>query len=661
MPKYRIELDDGRRFEVDADSQELALSALGGAGAAASGGERLDAAHQAARDYLNANPNARPGFDISLANKLGQGVTFGWADEAAAGLSALKDKIRHPFSRSLSEYYTLEKAMQDELLKDASKKTGMVGTAAEVAGGLGTGLGAARSGMTLLREGQALLPRIGATALEGAGYGAIQGAGSAEDSKVKGLIGGGLGGAALGAAIPAVTAGARKIGSGVLSNIEATRNPAGYADRKIAQALERSGRTEQDVLTEMQAAGGQPYALADALDYEGRRLLSTVTKAPGQGRREALDFLQNRQADQPDRVVNILREGFDAPVTAQQTEDALRAQRTQEADINYGRARNSANFVDPTPAINISDNFLSPGAGRGLSGGSTLPDDTVEAVVRRARDMLSNGREILTDFPSAFRVKRNIDSMIDSANPTQQRELIPIRNALDDALAKASEPYAAARDRFRQQSQQIEAVDAGRNAAGSALAQDVVPGFQAMPADRAAPFRAGFVDPFVSRIVNNAAPGANRAKFSPNAQSKIDAFAVPDRRSDMAARLDRERRMHSTLTEAAGGSKTVENAADAADMGIDPAVLSNLMSGQFRNAGLAMATGAINKISGNTEGVRNELARRLLPLAGSEPLSALLPRVSRALKNKQKRNDKVERAVIRGLLDIGAQGIGRLQ
>lgn len=658
MPKYRIELDDGRRFEVDADSQELALSALGAGGG---GGERLDAAHQAARDYLNANPNARPGFDISLANKLGQGVTFGWADEAAAGLSALRDKARDPFGRPLSEYYGLEKAMQDELLKDASKKTGAVGTAAEIVGGLGTGLGAAKGGLTLLREGQALLPRIGASALEGAGYGAVQGAGSAEDSKVKGLIGGGLGGAAFGAAVPAVTAGARMVGSGVLSNIEAMRNPAGYADRKVAQALERSGRTEQDVLSEMQAAGTQPYSLADALDYEGRRLLSTVTKAPGEGRREALKFLQDRQDDQPDRVVNILREGFDAPRTAQQTEDAIRAQRKLEADINYGRARNSAGFVDPRNAIKAADDFLSPGVVNDSNGGSTLADDTVEAVVRRARDMFSNGRESLIDFPSLFRVKRNIDSMIDSANPTQQRELIPIRNALDDALANASEPYAAARDRFRQQSQQIEAVTSGRDAAGSPLAQDVIPGFQGMQADQMAPFRAGFVDPLVSRIVNNSAPGANRAKFSPNAQAKMDAFAVPARRADMMSQLERERRMHSTLTEAAGGSKTVENAADAADMGIDPAIISNLLSGNVKGAAMAGARGAFNQLTGNTEAVRNELARRLLPLQGAEALNVMLPRVSQALKNKRKQNDRVERAVIRGLLGLGSQGIGRMQ
>jgi|688.fasta_scaffold97185_2 hypothetical protein len=632
-----------------------------GASTAPARRDDLDQYHQAARSYLDANPNARPSFNASLANKVGQGVTFGWADEAAAGLSALRDKARDPFGRPLSEYYSLEKAMQDELLKDASKRTGAVGTGAEVLGGLASGLGLAKGGATLLREGQGLAARIGAGAVEGAGYGAVQGAGSTEGDKAKGAIGGAVGGAAIGAGLPLLAAGARRVASPVLSNLAASRDPGGYADRKIFETMQRAGMSEADILAEMQAAGRQPYALADALDYEGRRLLSTVTKAPGEGRAQALEFLQSRQADQPDRVVNQLRQGFGAPRTADRLERDIRTQRTLEADVNYGAARNSAGFVNPTDAIRLADDTLGPGVNRLPGVGSQLADDTVESVVRRARSMLTNDREILTDFPSAFRVKRDLDAMIDSANPTQQRELIPIRNALDEALAKASDPYAAARNRFRQQSGQIKAIETGRDAAGSTLAQDAIPAFEAMPRDQLAPFRMGFVDPLISRIVNTTAPGANRAKFSPNAQAKMERFALPSQRRDMLSALERERRMHSTLTEAAGGSKTVENAADAADMGIDPAILSNLMSGQFRNAGMAAARGAFNQLTGNTEAVRSELARRLLPLQGSEPLAALLPRVSKAMRDRQARNNARELTAIRGLLNLGSLGVGRSQ
>jgi len=602
----------------------------GSLGASASIGRRddLDPAHRAARNYLDANPNARPSFNASLANKVGQGVTFGWADEAAAGLSALGDKARDPLGRPLSQYYDLEKAMQDELLKDASKRTGAVGTGAEVLGGLASGLGLAKGGATLLREGQGLAARIAAGGVEGAGYGALQGAGSTEGDKAKGAIGGAVGGAAVGAGLPLLTAGARTVASPVLSNISAARDPGGYADRKIFETMQRAGMSEADILAEMQAAGSQPYALADAMDYEGRRLLSTVTKAPGEGRAQALEFLQSRQADQPDRVVDTLRQGFGAPRTADRLERDITAQRKLEADVNYGAARNSAQFVDPGEAIRLADETLGTGSARLPFLQSNLPDDTVESVVRRARSMLTNGREVLTDFPSAFRVKRDLDAMIDSANPTQQRELIPIT---------------------------------GRDAAGSTLAQDAIPAFEAMPRDQLAPFRTGFVDPLVSRVVNTTAPGANRAKLSPNAQAKVERFALPSRRRDMMSTLERERRMHSTLTEAAGGSKTVENAADAADMGIDPAILGNLMSGQFRNAGMAAARGAFNQLTGNTEAVRSELARRLLPLQGSEPLAVLLPRVSKAMRERQARNNARELTAIRGLLNLGSLGIGRSQ
>lgn len=624
------------------------------------GKKKLDPAHQAARDYLTAHPGARPGFGSSMLNKVGQGVTMGWGDEIAAGAKALYDKARHPLTKSLGEYYGLEKAMQDELLKDATTKTGALGTAGEVVGGLGTALGAASKGLTLLRDGQGLATRLLAGGVEGAGYGALQGAGTAEGDKVAGASRGGFAGAVTGAGLPIAIAGLRGVASPIASHYTAWRDPAAYADRKIAQTIARSGRSEADILAEMRAAMGEPYALADALDYEGRRLLSTVTKAPGEGRQQSLAFLHDRQADQPERVVSYLREGFNSPVTAQRAETNLRADRKAEADINYPAARYGARPVNPSEPINAANKYLGETINP-FTNNSTLPDDTVEAVVRRARGMLTNGKEVLTDFQAAFRAKRDIDAMIDRASPTQQIELIPIRNALDDALANASDKYAFARNRFRQQSKQIEAISTGKEAAGPALAEDAIPAFQAMPADQVGPFRAGFVDPLVSRVMNQAASGANRAKMSPNLRAKVEAFSVPSRAEDLLARLERENRMHSTLTEAAGGSKTVENAADQADMGIDPAIVSNILSGNFKGAGAAAARGVFNSITGNTEPVRAELAKRLLPLEGSEPLGRMLPRVTASFRDRARRNNRLELNAVRGLLDLGAQGFGRMQ
>lgn len=652
MPKFQIELDDGRKFEVDAVDQASALQAV----------PHLDKYHEAAQQRLKQNADLYGPMD-DYKRKFTQGQTLGWYDDAQAYARAGLGTLLQPGSpMSFNERLKYEKAFEDERLKQANRNTGAFGTAAELAGGLATGGVGAKTGMTLLKEGMSLPKLMAAGAAEGAGYGAVGGAGEGDgvNDKLNKAFKGAVGGAVGGAVTPAIVAGAGMAASPIISNLEAWRNPAAYADRKIAQTIERTGKSPQDLLAEINQSVSQPYSLADALDYEGRRLLSTVTKAPGKGRQEALDFLHTRQEDQPDRVVNILREGFNAPKTAQQTEKDLRLQRKVEADENYMNARNSADFVDPSHSLTIANNYLEPGAGQGLTGGSNLPDDTVEAVVRRARNLLTNGKETLTDFRSAFRAKRDMDSMIDSANPTQQRELIPIRDALDDALADASFPYRAARDRFRQQSKQIEAVNSGQQAAGSALSQDVIPAFKTMPADQQAPFRAGFVDPLEKRIVNNAAPGANRAKFSPNTQDKIEAFAVPEKLNDLLSRLDRERRMHSTLTEAAGGSKTVENAADAADMGIDPAIISNLLSGNFKGAAIAGARGAFNTATGNTEAVRNELAKRLLPINGSEPLSVLLPRVADALKNKRDRNSKIQQNIIRGLLNLEAQGSSRI-
>ena len=68
-------------------------------------------------------------------------------------------------------------------------------------------------------------------------------------------------------------------------------------------------------------------------------MLSTVARAPGEGRTAAVNFLENRQAGQGRRVSNALAEGFGAPETAAQTESRLTQARNDAADADTLRAR----------------------------------------------------------------------------------------------------------------------------------------------------------------------------------------------------------------------------------------------------------------------------------------------------------------------------------
>jgi len=166
------------------------------------------------------------------------------------GLGAVADPLRHigdPNYQSvpLAERYRYEKALEDERAKTADKKTGALGTLAELVGGLGTGVGAARSGLTLLKQGQTLGQMARAGASEGAGYGAVSGAGGGDgvnDRLQKAFTGGAMG-AALGGTLPLAAEGIKVAAAKPLSNILAARDPQSAAVAKLAEDLQSSGKS----------------------------------------------------------------------------------------------------------------------------------------------------------------------------------------------------------------------------------------------------------------------------------------------------------------------------------------------------------------------------------------------------------------------------------
>lgn len=156
MPTFEITTNDGSVYQIDATDEASAISALRfnpqPKVPVVDTVEQRDAAHQQARDWLDANPSQRHGYASNLTAQALQGASLGWADDARAALGAARDLFKNPTgSRGFSDYYQLEKAMQDEQLKEAQKSTGMVGTAAEIAGSflpgsaIGKGVGALAS------------------------------------------------------------------------------------------------------------------------------------------------------------------------------------------------------------------------------------------------------------------------------------------------------------------------------------------------------------------------------------------------------------------------------------------------------------------------------------------------------------------------------------
>lgn len=570
------------------------------------------------------------------------GFAQNWTDAATGGLagkasSALTAAIRAPFTdKSFGEEY------EDILgsVKAAREKYQNESPGASMASSIGGGViggGQLMSAAGNLasralpnvanRLNQGIVGRTATDIIGGAGFGALSGYGYDD---------GALQGAMVGGALGAVTRPVMAAGGAVINSVGGLMGLGnrGRAQSAISEAVARSGRTVDDISDDLMRASqdGQPeYMVADAMGNAGQRMLAGVARAPGDARQQIAERLQARQAGQADRLINAVSEGFDAPQTAKQVREAMTGARTAAARANYGAARKAAGTVDPTRAIQAADNFLGTSGSIARTG---IADDTVEGAVRRARSFLTDGQNIVSDFDTAFRSKVELDSMIENASPTVQRELIPIRNALDDALSDASSLYANARGTFRQQSQAINAIDEGAAAASARTrAADNIPRYQGMTPEQQAGFRPGYADQHITRLeAASTSPTTNKARLLQTTKTaqEFPAFAAPGRAQQLTDRIGREQTMFETANAALGGSRTADNLADIADVGgFDPTMIGALASGNIKAAALQALTRSANALSGRNTQTRDLIAQALMETAPTRANEELLRAVQR--------------------------------
>lgn len=580
--------------------------------------------------------------DAAKAKANGQDTSYGVAARALngamfEGLPTVAAAAETPFAMlqhgtlSPSEGYNYAKAGQDLSLADSQKNLGIAGTVADIGGSVLSGSTLANAGVTLARPGATVLgSQILGTAAgmagDGAAYGGLSGALGGGDSlqdRAAAATKGAMLGGVVGGTLPLAGAAIGTAASPITSNISARMNPEGFATNQLARAVSESGQTPDQLgqaLSDASAAGQPQYTLADALGNPGQRMLSTVTRSPGAGRTDAVNFLENRQAGQGRDLSNQIADALAAPDTAAQRAASLEGQRSTDAAANYGAARGSAGAVDVTPAIQAADNFLSPGASGVFNPSSTIADDSIEAAVRQARGRLvgQNGEQ-LSDFDASLRAKQEIDNQIENGSPSQQRQLIPIRNALDNQLAAASQPYANARNTFRQQSGAIDAIDTGRSAAMRGRPEDTIPAFNALPNASQSAYRAGYADPLIEGIVN-AAPGVNKARglMNDGTAAELNALSLhngpfqPGAPTPLDQSINRSNTMFQTRQAALGGSKTADNLADQAASGLDPVMIAHALTGGTGGLVHGALRVAGNTLSGATPQVRQALGRMLL-------------------------------------------------
>lgn len=542
-------------------------------------------------------------------------MMFGLPGKASAGFNAL---IRAPFTdKTVGEEYDTLRGQYKNAREQYATEHPAANAAASIGGAIqGGATGGGYAGQLVSRAVPAVsnLMRgsyVGSM-IGDAAAGAAQGGLSAYGHDENIGLGAGIGGAVGGLARPVISAGSQALSTvGGLVGIGNTSR----ANSAIAEALARAGATPDDIANQLSdaVAAGQPqYTVADALGNSGQRMLTGIVRAPGDARQGIVEALQARQAGQGRRLQGALEDAFGAPQTLQQTVAAQEAARTASATQNYGAARAAAGAVDPTAAISQADNFLGNPGSLPLT---NIRDDSIEGAVNRARSYLTDGTNQVSDFSTALRAKQEIDNLIENGSRSQQAQLIPIRNQLDDALAQASGPYANARDTFRRQSQDIEAANTGRTAAMRGRVEDTVPQFQALSPEGQQSFRAGYVDPYIEALQGTAGAGTNRARplLTDATAVEFPAFAIPGQADQLMGRIGREQTMSETMGQALGGSRTADNLNDVADVaGFDPSIIAALGRGDIGGAALQGLSRAVNTASGRNSQTRDLIAAVLM-------------------------------------------------
>jgi hypothetical protein len=585
-------------------------------------GLKPDKYQQAAIDEQAQLKTAGIDEGAGYTRRLAHGATLG-ADSTlvAAAMTPLE-----MFKRGINpkEAYNYAKAREDQIMGDARKNTGVLGTVAEVLGGGVTGARLAQGGLTAARSlapDAGLLARSGASAIDGAGFGAFSGGmegNGLQERATNALKGAALGGVLGGVVPPALAVGGAAI-SPVVSNIRAMANPQKFAQSQVARAVSESGMTPQQISESVLAAsrdGQGMFTTADAMGNSGQRMLASTMRAPGEARTSGVNFLEARQADQGRRVSNALAEGFDAPQTGAQTEARLATARDNNANAQYDAVRQNAGAVDVLPAIRHIDETLGPAADQMLTHtGSAAANDSVEAALIGFRNRLS--RTNPDDFASIQRIRGD---MADAAQNAQQNgygnRARLIRGAvgrLDASMESASSGFRQANRDFAQASRNIEAVDTGRTAATRGRTEDTIPAYRALRGEGQAAFRAGYVDPLIGQT-QGAAVGVNKARpFTSDAFRDETAAIAPMRtQTQMVNRIARENTMFQTRNASMGNSKTIENAADDAAMGVDPHMIGQVLSGNWGGALRSVIATGSNALSGNTPAVRQAVSEMLL-------------------------------------------------
>jgi len=493
-----------------------------------------------------------------------------------------------------------------------------------------------------------------------------------------GAVKGGALGGAIGGALPVAGSVAKTALSPVISNVLARVDPEGSARARLARALSESGMTAGQVGDEVSNAanaGQGVYTVMDAMGNPGQRLASTVARAPGEGRTQMVEFLNDRQAGQGARVGEQIDTALGTGPTAKQSAADLVQQGADASRPLYEQAMKKGPVWDNRIQEFLDEPILKQGLATGVKmqrlealakGEKFNPHDYAITDFDAAGDPIISGVPNMRTLQAA---KIGLDNLVEqhtdpvTGRMTQMgRAINGVRKSFLDKLNSYNPAYAEANAAYAGPAQIRDAIETGQQAATRGRAADNLDTFGKLNPPSQQGYRIGYADTLQNQI-ERGAEGRNavRPLTSEKARTELGALSLhngpymPGQADTLQQRLAREMQMFETRNAALGGSKTADNLADEAAAGIDPRIFWNALHGNFMGAAANAVHAGKNVLSGNTPAVRSEMAKLLMARGNNADMKPMLLNLEQELARKQ----ALAAGLSRGLVDATGQQAGQ--
>jgi hypothetical protein len=504
-----------------------------------------------------------------------QGLSFGFSDEAEAGIKALLGK--GSYEQNLASLQLAKEQFEQESpgLAMASEFAGAIPTA------LVGGAGAYRAAQMLSQRApgiaQAVSPRVtglGGAAVGGGVASGVTGAGTADPGqRMAGATAAAPIGAALGPAVrvapQAISAlpGVRQgldIGREAISKIpgvDIRTDFARRADIKLLQALQQDGFSPDQIAARIQAvkqSGYKPETIIEVGGESTRRLADVVAQYPGASQ-AARALAEERGGGQMQRVLTDFREAFRVNADAFDLAEDIIRKRGAAADPLYKQAYREGGVV-------ADDRFMRfmkmPQFQDAYARAKKLAAlDGIELPEKAVNIDKAGGFDIMTlDY-----IKRGLDDVIylgkqpgGGIGSTEMGKLKDRRNefvGLIDEVGPAS--YKQARQAFAGPTEVLDAIEEGKKFANVDARQLQRQFARLSPAEQDG-FKVGVYDA-IRTNVNKGADGRDvlsRVWSSPEKRDQIRVFLGDDTYDQLTTQLSREKLIRQTDAKLTGGSAT---------------------------------------------------------------------------------------------------------